>query len=245
MSCSSPCLTCSGTSFASCLTCDTGINPDAVLSGSQCDSAPIWYIQLACTCLFLIFALMLLIRKRSLVLVRILDAVQMVAYFKYINSFVYYRHNLLYLEMRSMNPWTEGWQLLTISGDLVTPVFLNEETYLNKLIRIACIWLGLLLLLLFVSAIRICCQEGKISFTTFLQKNIKNTLCIAFYLTVQDLAFFCAANFYSPSFQTGLSIAFFCTAIIIAILAFVLLIWQTRAINYLYKSHKDDCLYNY
>jgi hypothetical protein len=106
MSCSTPCLSCTGTSFTSCLSCDTSINSNSVLLGSQCDSEPTWFIQLPCTCLFLLFAIMPLVRKRSLVLMRIFDAVQMVSFFKYINAFVYYRHNLLYLEMRSMNPWS-------------------------------------------------------------------------------------------------------------------------------------------
>lgn len=127
MSCTTPCLTCSSSSaFSSCLSCDTTVSSSFTLTGTLCLQEPTWYIQLACTCLLFLFILLPLVRKRSVVLLKIFDAIQMAAYFKYINAFVYYRRNYLYLDMRSMNPWNEGWQLLTISGDLVTPVFLNE-----------------------------------------------------------------------------------------------------------------------
>ena len=105
MTCTAPCLTCTGTTFASCLTCDTSLNPDFTLSGSQCIIAPNWILQLACTSMLLVFILMPLLRKRSLVLIKLLDIIQTIAYFKYINGFVYYRSNYLYLDMRAMNPW--------------------------------------------------------------------------------------------------------------------------------------------
>lgn len=126
MSCTTPCLTCSSTAFSSCQTCDTSLNSDFTLTGSLCLADPTWYIQLGCTCFLFIFALLPLIRKRSMVLIKILDIIQMAAYFKYINAFIYYRHNYLYLDMRSMKSWNEGWKLLTVSGDLTIPVYLNE-----------------------------------------------------------------------------------------------------------------------
>lgn len=103
----------------------------------------------------------------------------------------------------------------------------------------------MIVLLLIVAIVRICCREGKIEFSTFFSKNIKNTLCIAFYITVQDLAFFCAANFYNPQLSTGIGIAFFSAAIIFSLLAFVLLLWQSKAINYKYELSNEDKLYNY
>ena len=126
MSCTSPCLGCISNNFYACSSCDTSLNSSYTLSGSQCIVTPTWYIQLACTCFLFIFVLLPLIRKRSMVLTKLLDIIQTVAYFKYINAFIYYRDNYLYLDMRSMSPWSEGWQLLTLSGDLVTPIFLTE-----------------------------------------------------------------------------------------------------------------------
>ena len=106
MSCAQPCATCSASTFASCLTCDTSLNPDFLLQSSQCIIEPKWYIQLPCTFLLLLFILFPLCRKRSLVLMKIYDIIQTVAYFKYINSYIYYRHNYLYMEMRAMTPWS-------------------------------------------------------------------------------------------------------------------------------------------
>jgi hypothetical protein len=75
--------------------------------------------------MLVLFILFPLLRKRSMVLTKLLDIIQTVSYFKYINGFIYYRHNYLYLDMRSVTPWNEGWQLLSFSSDLVTPVFLT------------------------------------------------------------------------------------------------------------------------
>ena len=97
-----------------------------------------------------------------MVLMKILDNVQMVAYFKYVNAYVYFRKNFVYLDMRAVNPWNEGWQLFNLENDVVPPVYLNEETHLNKIARIAAIWIGVILLLIVVGVIRICCREGKI-----------------------------------------------------------------------------------
>ena len=126
MSCVQPCSTCSAPTFASCTSCDTTLDADFILSSLQCIIEPKWYIQLACTCMLLFFVVLPLCRKRSLVLIKILDIIQVVAYFKFINGYIYYRHNYLYIEMRSMTPWSEGWKLVQASFDMVTPVFLTE-----------------------------------------------------------------------------------------------------------------------
>lgn len=62
-------------------------------------------------------------RKRSVTLIRIFDAIQIVAYFKYINGFLQNRHNYLYLAMRSWGQWSEGWALMNVDSDLVLPVW--------------------------------------------------------------------------------------------------------------------------
>ena len=45
-------------------------------------------------------------RKRCVTLMRIFDAIQIVAYFKYINGYLPNRQNYLYLGMRSWGDWT-------------------------------------------------------------------------------------------------------------------------------------------
>lgn len=109
-----------------------------------------------------LFIILPLVRKRSLVLIKLLDIIQMTAYFKYINAFICYRSNFLYLDMRAMHPWDEGWKLLNLANDLVTPIFSNEESYLNKLLRINSIWICVLLLLLVTWPIRNFYEKGKI-----------------------------------------------------------------------------------
>jgi hypothetical protein len=52
-----------------------------------------------------LFIILPLLRKRSLVLIKIFDIIQTVAYFKYINGYIYYRRNYLYLDMRAFHPW--------------------------------------------------------------------------------------------------------------------------------------------
>ncbi len=123
MSCVAPCLTCSSSLFNLCLTCDTSINNNYTLNGSLCLESPVWYIQLAGTCMLGVFILLPLFRKRCMVLMKLFDAIQIVSFLKYLNNFIEYRKNFLYLEMRSMNPWNEGWQLLSMSNDVVSPIF--------------------------------------------------------------------------------------------------------------------------
>jgi ATP/ADP translocase len=135
--------------------------------------------------------------------------------------------------------------VLSIAGDLVTPVFITEETFLNKLVRVGAIWVGVMLLMLLVAVIRICCREAKIEWGIFLTRNIKNAVCIAFYVTVQDLAFFCAANFFSPNFGSALGIVFLVIAVILAILGGMMLVWLTKVVNYEYQEHSEDKLYQY
>lgn len=62
-------------------------------------------------------------RKRCVTLMRIFDAIQIVAYFKYINGFLPNRQNYLYLGMRSWGQWAEGWDLITMDGDIKLPIW--------------------------------------------------------------------------------------------------------------------------
>jgi len=126
MSCTSPCFTCSVNNFYSCSTCDTTLGYNSTPNGSLCLNDPTWFIQLACTCMLAIFVFFPMLRKRSLVLTKIFDIIQTAAYFKYIAGFIYYRHNYLYLDMRGMLPWSEGWKLLSVTNDMTIPIFLTE-----------------------------------------------------------------------------------------------------------------------
>ena len=169
MSCVDPCQSCTSLLFNSCTSCNLSLLPvfslsstSYTLTSSLCLVEPTWYIQLACSCMFFLFIAMPLVRKRCLVLVKIFDIVQSIGYFKYINGYVMYRHNFLYMEMRAMTPWSQGWKVATVTGDSVAPVYVNQETFANKLIRIAAVYVGVLVLVVVVGVVRICCREGKI-----------------------------------------------------------------------------------
>lgn len=82
----------------------------------------------------------------------------MVSFLKYLYGYNIFRHNYLYLQMRSFLPWTEGWSLLSVVvGDTTPLIWINEETSVNKLIRIGCIWVGVVVISMLVGAVMACC----------------------------------------------------------------------------------------
>lgn len=118
--CYNPCATCSSTAFNSCLTCsDSTLTP----SNGLCLYQPYELIQIITTCLIFIFVIPPLIRKRSVTLIRIFDAIQLASYFKYINGYIPFRQDFLYLSMRSWGGWAEGWNLFSSSDDFTVPIW--------------------------------------------------------------------------------------------------------------------------
>jgi hypothetical protein len=159
---SSPCKAGFGSIYYECSICDPDIDPNLYIKNGLCITDPVWYIQLATACMLLVFILFPLFRKRSMVLLRLLDMIQMAAFFKYINGFVYYRTNYLYLGMNGALSWTEGFQILSVDGDITPPIFMNDETFVNKLIRIGCIWVGMFLIILIIALVKTCCGDAKL-----------------------------------------------------------------------------------
>lgn len=169
-----------------------------------------------------------------MVLLRIFDMIQMAAFFKYINGFVSYRTNYLYLGMNGALSWSEGFQILSIDGDFTPPIFTTDETFVNKLIRIGCIWVGTFLIILIIGIVKTCCGDAKLELGTFISKNMGNCLSLSLYITVQDIAFFCANIFISPSFSHSLHIILFVVAILLSISLLILIPWQFSIINHSY-----------
>lgn len=133
--CTPPCQTCFTSNFYSCLTCAPGLT----LSSSLCLTSPTQYYQIITTCLVFLFILPILLRKRGLTLVKILDLIQLAAYFKLLRGYCANRHVWLYLGMRGWGDWAEGWKL--VSGGLAMPIWTTEETVINKVLRIVATWL--------------------------------------------------------------------------------------------------------
>jgi hypothetical protein len=65
-----------------------------------------------------------------------------------------------------------------------------------------------------------------------MSKNIVNAVSLAYYITIQDTAFFCANIFIAHQFSSVLDIIFFVVAIILVLLALILLVWQFSVINH-------------
>jgi hypothetical protein len=121
--CVDPCSTCTSTTFNACTVCaDSSITA----SNGLCLYQPYMLIQIITTCMIFIFVIPPLIRKRSVTLIRIFDAIQLAAYFKYINGYIQYRQDYLYLGMRSWTDnWSEGWALISDSSDITLPIWVN------------------------------------------------------------------------------------------------------------------------
>lgn len=90
-----------------------------------------------------------------------------------------------------------------------------------------------------------CCGESKLELTKFMSKNIVNAISLAFYLTVQDMAFFCANIFMSLQLATMLDMVFFAAALLLSLLILAVVVWQCSKINYKYEQCKEDRLYQY
>lgn len=116
--CITPCQTCTSDNFYSCLSC---ASTTETLTGSLCLTTPTLYYQIVTTCLVFLLIIPVLLRKRCLTMVRILDYIQLAAYFKLIRGYTANRHIWLYLGMRSWANWSEGWSV--IGGDVAPPIW--------------------------------------------------------------------------------------------------------------------------
>lgn len=101
--CVDPCSTCTANTFNACTLC---LDSSITSTNGLCLAQPYMLIQIVTTCLIFVFIIPPLIRKRSVTLIRILDAIQLAAYFKYINGYISYRQDYLYLGMRSWSDWS-------------------------------------------------------------------------------------------------------------------------------------------
>ena len=100
--CVTPCQTCFSNNFYSCLTCT---DLTQTLNNFLCITSTNMVYQIITTSLMIIFILPVLLRKRSLVLVKILDFIQICSYFKFIIGYTNFRHVYLYLNMRGWGTW--------------------------------------------------------------------------------------------------------------------------------------------
>lgn len=188
------------------------------------------YYQIATTCLIIMFILPVLLRKRCLTLVKILDYVQLAAYFKLIKGYAYNRHIWLYLGMRSWADWSDGWNI--ISGDVAPPIWTTEEGVINKAIRIAATWAFFVLVAVIIGALKVALDEKEMTFHKYMSKNLGNYFSYAFYFTLQDIAFVIAVPILNPNFTSTFNIVSFAIAIFLALLTAVVMVWCFYQINF-------------
>lgn len=133
-----------------------------MLTGSLCITTPPIYFQIATICTVAFFILPVILRKRSLTLIKILDFIQLAAYFKLINGYPTNRHVWLYLSMRSFGSWADGWAIIT--DDQTPPIWLNEEGVINKSIRIGSTWVLILVITVLIGFLKVALDEKALTF---------------------------------------------------------------------------------
>lgn len=149
--CVTPCLTCSANNFYSCLSC---IDSTQTLTNSTlCITPPTFYFQIVTTCLIFFLILPILLRKRCITMVKILDYIQLAAYFKLIRGYSGNRQIWLYLGMRAWGDWSEGWAV--IGEDPTTPIWTNQEGIINKTIRIGSTWAFFAVMAVILGALKV------------------------------------------------------------------------------------------
>lgn len=190
--------------------------------------------------MLIVLVLPVLIRKRSVTLMRILDAIQIVAYYKYFNGYIEARENFLYLGMRGWGNWAEGWGILTLDNDAKIPVWMNEETSINKIIRIFAIWLGIMFFIVLLAVVKTMTGDSQITLTNFIHKNWFLAMSIGFYINVQDMSFVMATSFNSMYVSAQLSstpvIITFSASIVFGLAILILSMWMFAIGNYPYQE---------
>ena len=226
--CISPCQTCTDNNFYSCTSCISGTGS---LSDSLCVSETTLGFQIVTTCLMILFIVPVLARKRCLVLVRVLDMIQIVSYFKFIRAYNVQRQVWLYAGMRAWGTWSEGWQI--ISGDPGPPVWTTEEGNFDKLIRLASTWGLFLFLLLFLALLKILLSETEITMRNFMRANFGNAMTYAFYFTLQDTSFFIAVSLTTSNFTSSNdTIVCFIVALVLSVIILIGMLYCFHRINF-------------
>lgn len=225
--CETPCQTCTISNFYSCTSC---IDASQVLTGSLCLTTPTFYFQIVTTCLAFFMIIPVLMRKRCLTMVKIVDYIQLACYFKLIKGYSSNRHIWLYLGMRSWGDWSEGWKI--IESDPTVPIWTVEEGIINKSIRIGATWGFFALAAIIFGALKVALDEREMTFHKYMTKNIGNYISYAFYFTLQDIAFVIATPILNPDFSSIFNIVSFCLAIFFAIFSLIVIIWCFNRINF-------------
>lgn len=178
-------------------------------------------------------------RKRCVTLIRIFDAIQIVAYYKYINGFLANRQNYLYMGMRAWGDWREGWKLVVLDGDITLPVWTIEETIINKIVRICIMWAAVIMIMLIVGLLS-SMNDQSLTFCNYLFKNFPLAIYISFYLTIQDMSLVMSTAYYSSLsqslFTNKMTMIQLAVGIVFAAISIAFMIWIFYKINFDYNK---------
>jgi hypothetical protein len=141
-----------------------------------------------------------------------------------------HRHLWLYLAARGWGGWAEGWSLLKV--DQVPPIWVNEEGVLNKAIRIVCMWGLILAISSVIGLLKVALEEQMLTFEKYITRNIAQTCEVAFYFTLQDIAFVIAIPITNPAYHSTTEIASLLVAVVFIVLAVGFMVWSFYKINY-------------
>jgi hypothetical protein len=123
-----------------------------------------------------------------------------------------------------------------VTGNVGMPVWIVEETAVNKIIRVIVVWAGILSVMLIMGMVKSMSGDSQINFTTYVAKNFPIAIALGFYVNVQDMSLIMANALNSliitsPFSSIGLIIQF-CSAIAFALIFLTFIIWMFYRINF-------------
>jgi hypothetical protein len=201
-----------------------------MLTGTLCIKDPTLYLQIASIVICCIVIIPFLIRKRCLTVVKIIDFIQMAAYFKLINGYPRNRNVLLYLGMRSWGDWADGWKLF--ANDQTPLIWANEEGVINKSVRIVCTWGVIIAVCVLLGFLKVALDEKTLTFSKYMNKNFVNVCSFAYYFTLQDIAFVIAIPLMNPNLTNLHNIISFALGIVFSLITIAYMVWIFYLINY-------------
>ena len=191
-------------------------------------------MQVAATSLLLLFIIPVLLRKRCVTLIRILDYVQMAALFKLVRGYTDGRQTWVYLGLRGWGMWEEGWQIF--DTDQTVPVWINDEGVLDKAVRVGSFTGLFIIFSILFGVVRSALDEKNMTFEKYMKANIGNLVSFAFYYTLQDTSFVAATVLLNPSFSSKTHIIGFGVGLFFVVLIIAMMAWSFNIINY--PTHK-------
>lgn len=185
--------------------------------------------------------------RRLATLTLVFDLIQFVHYFKFLTVYDSARNVYMMLGMRGWGAWSEGWNL--VGMDQGAGIWVTEESVIDKTIRIVVFIAGIMVLTMVLGVVKMVTGEQGVTFTMFIKKNWLNSLMLAVYITIQDMAFIVAKVFYLQSgtlgfFTSTYSIIDLVLAILFALIIMATFVVLTYIINAMPANNPNEYFYH-